>query len=158
MLLPHSREEGCEILLVLASSCSRNRSPAPFVRQVGLQRGANSRGSPPVIQYTTPKAFFFVHLEAITAFPAGFRSRRGASEAAELDCKGTEAAKVSAALPSTMDCSCSQHHPMKRFTLINQHSAMLRCLFRKDVFLQKTLHLMEGFRKAVVQRGNSWPY
>lgn len=59
MLLPHSREEGCEILLVLASSCSRNRSPAPFVRQVGLQRGANSRGSPPVIQYTTPKAFFF---------------------------------------------------------------------------------------------------
>lgn len=158
MLLPHSWEEGCEILLVLASSCSRNQSPAPFVRQVGLQCGANSRGSPPVIQYTTPKAFFFVHLEAVTAFPAGFRSRRGTSEAAELDCKGAEAAKVSAALPSTMDCSCSQHHPMKRFTLINQHSAMLRCSFRKDIFLQKTLCLMEGFRKAAVQRGNSWPY
>lgn len=57
MLLPHSREEGCEILLVLASSCSRNRSPAPFVRQVGLQRGANSRGSPPVIHNS--KGFLF---------------------------------------------------------------------------------------------------
>lgn len=157
MLLPHSREEGCEILLVLASSCSRNRSPAPFgvcrwVCSVEPIHGAA------LLFYATPKVFFFVHLEAVTAFPAGFRSHRGTSEAAELDCKGAEAAKVSAALPSTMDCSRSQHRPMKRFTLINQHSVMLRCSFRKDVFLQKTLRLMEGFRKAAVQRGNSWPY
>lgn len=44
MLLPHSGEEGCEIFLVLASSCYRNQSLAPFVRQVRLQCRASSRG------------------------------------------------------------------------------------------------------------------
>lgn len=44
MLLPHSWEEGCEIFLMLASSYYRNQSLAPFVRQVRLQRGANSQG------------------------------------------------------------------------------------------------------------------
>lgn len=145
-----------------SSSCL----PAP-VPGIGRQpRLGSAGGSAAWSQFTEQPScstqlqrfFFFVHLEAVTAFPAGFRSRRGTSEAAELDCKGAEAAKVSAALPSTMDCSRSQHRPMKRFTLINQHSVMLRCSFRKDVFLQKTLRLMEGFRKAAVQRGNSWPY
>lgn len=44
MLLPHSWEEGCEIFLLLASSYDRNRSRAPFVRQVILQHGSRSQG------------------------------------------------------------------------------------------------------------------